>query len=79
MAHSAVLWILNQLLRGIFQPNAFSGRVTTPQFSAPVAAVVITIAILVVLAASQLTYMWIEKPLREWSRKHIFRQYTQLE
>jgi peptidoglycan/LPS O-acetylase OafA/YrhL len=71
MAHSAVLWVLNQLLRGILQPNAFTGTVTTPQLSAPAAAVVITIAILVVLAASQLTYMWIEKPLREWSRKVI--------
>lgn len=77
MSHAAVLWIFNQLVRSVFLRNGFSGVVSTPRLSTELTIVVYAALVVTVLIVSQLTYVWVEKPLREKSRQLALGRTTQ--
>jgi peptidoglycan/LPS O-acetylase OafA/YrhL len=72
MSHFAVLWVTNQLLRALFKPSevVVSG-ISTPQLSLVQALGAYAFAIAAILAVSQLSYRFVEKPFRERSRRAL--------
>jgi peptidoglycan/LPS O-acetylase OafA/YrhL len=71
MVHTAVLWVVEQAIR--FGTHA--RQIVLPHHETPVLLPSPTVglaallaSVLLVLAAAQFCYAWIEKPFREWSR-----------
>jgi peptidoglycan/LPS O-acetylase OafA/YrhL len=70
MSHTAVMWTVNQVFRVVLhKPVLFIGDRMTPQLSLPETAVSYVFAVICVLAISQLTYTFVEEPLRQKSRR----------
>jgi peptidoglycan/LPS O-acetylase OafA/YrhL len=73
MSHPAVIWAVNQVLRLAFKrPVLLLDDRMTPQL--PVAATIVgyVIVVAITLMVSELTYRWIEAPLRQKSRSMSF-------
>jgi peptidoglycan/LPS O-acetylase OafA/YrhL len=72
MSHGAVLWCFQQVLRVVFhRPELMIKDISTPQFSAIEAGLLILAFMAISLLVSQLTYMCVEKPFREKSRNFV--------
>jgi peptidoglycan/LPS O-acetylase OafA/YrhL len=75
MSHFAVLWVINQTIRFVLKkPEAIVDGHSTPQMSAPEAALGFLLVIVISLIVSSIVYKYIENPLREKSRNFAFRK-----
>ena len=74
MSHTAILWIANQVARFILKkPEVLISGKITPQLNeieTITACVLVTISVIMV---SYLVFLFIEKPIREKSRRLVFR------
>ena len=73
MSHSAILWVANQVIRVVLKkPELAVGGLSTPQLSQPEALFACVVVVSVVLIVSAFVYNFIEKPMREKSRRFAF-------
>lgn len=72
MSHGAVLWCFQQFLRVVFhRPELMVRDISTPQFHAAEAGLLMLAFMTICLLVSQLTFAFIEKPFREKSREFV--------
>jgi peptidoglycan/LPS O-acetylase OafA/YrhL len=72
MSHSAVMWVTNQIVRALVKgPEVVLYGSSTPQLTLAQALGAYAFAIAAVLAVSQLSYRFVEKPFRERSRRAL--------
>jgi peptidoglycan/LPS O-acetylase OafA/YrhL len=73
MSHSAILWVVNQVIRVVLKkPELVVGGISTPQLSQLEALFACVVVASVVLIVSAFVYNFIEKPMREKSRRFAF-------
>ena len=73
MSHAAILWVFNQIIRVVLKkPELAVGGFSTPQLSQLEALFACVVVASVVLIASAFIYNFIEKPMREKSRRFAF-------
>jgi peptidoglycan/LPS O-acetylase OafA/YrhL len=73
MSHTAVIWAVNQVLRvALKRPVLLLDDRMTPQLPILVTLICYVVVVACVLAVSQLSYKWVEEPLRQKSRSMGF-------
>jgi peptidoglycan/LPS O-acetylase OafA/YrhL len=73
MSHGAILWVVNQVIRVVLKkPELAVDGFSTPQLSQPEALFACVVVVSVVLIVSAFVYNFIEKPMREKSRRFAF-------
>lgn len=72
MCHGAVLWGFQQFLRLAFdRPELMIEGISAPQFTSPVAVILVLVFLAITFVIAQFTYHFIEKPFRIKSRNFI--------
>lgn len=72
MSHGAVLWVYQQVIRVLFHRNEVMIKgISTPQFNAVEAGILMFIFMIACLVVAQITYQLIEKPYRLKSRELV--------
>lgn len=75
MSHSAILWVINQFVRIILKkPEILISEKYTPQLSYIETLIACGLLTLIVLSVSAFVYSFIEKPMREKSRRYAFQK-----
>jgi peptidoglycan/LPS O-acetylase OafA/YrhL len=74
MSHSAIMWVVNQVIRVVSKKPEFivSGGISVPQISQLEALFACVFVASIVLIVSDFIYNFIEKPMREKSRRFAF-------
>lgn len=73
MSHAAILWVLNQVLRVILKkPEILINDKSTPQLTNAETLIAWIALTIIVLSFSAFVYRFIEKPMREKSRRFAF-------
>ena len=74
MSHSAIIWLINQLLRVVFKkPDIINvNGISVTQLSITETLIASSAIIVTVLIVSAIVYEFIEKPFREMSRRFAF-------
>ena len=73
MSHSAIIWIINQVIRIILKkPELIIGGQSIPQLSVINTFIVWALIVALVLLVSKLVFDFIEKPMRKKSRQFAF-------
>ena len=73
MSHAAILWVINQVIRVILKkPEILISEKYTPQLSNIETLIACVLLTLIVLSVSAFVYRFIEKPMREKSRRYAF-------
>lgn len=73
MSHFAILWVINQVIRVILKkPEILISEKYTPQLSNIETLIACVLLTLIVLSVSAFVYRFIEKPMREKSRRYAF-------
>jgi peptidoglycan/LPS O-acetylase OafA/YrhL len=72
MSHAFVIWVVNQVLRvALKRQEVIVSGASTPQLSITEAFFACVVTVLLVLIVSNFTYIFIEKPFRERSRRFV--------
>ena len=75
MSHTIVIWVANQVFRFVLKrPEIMIEGKSYPQLSTVETGVAIVIVMAAVLVLSQIVYVVVEKPMREKSRRIVFRK-----
>ncbi|WP_019923032.1 acyltransferase [Duganella zoogloeoides] len=75
MSHTIVIWVANQVFRFVLKrPEIMIEGKSYPQLSTVETGVAIVIVMAAVLVLSQIVYVVVEKPMREKSRRVVFRK-----
>ena len=70
MVHAAVVWSLLQVIRVVFNGATVEVAGLAAVQVAPLVGILFLVpALLLIWGASELTYRWVERPFREWSRR----------
>lgn len=73
MSHAAMLWVINQVIRVILKkPEILISEKYIPQLSYIETLIACGLLTLIVLSVSAFVYRFIEKPMREKSRRYAF-------